>query len=115
MNNKTVYIRNKLTYRVKVSPAGQIPAVFQRRPSVKLEAVDTEGNVVVSNIGYYEPSTGTVHIEALTVQSVLSSNQYIKVFATPANESAIESLFNNIIEYDSHESVVKAVTVSART
>ena len=115
MNNKTVYIRNKLTDRVKVSPTGQVPAVFERRPSTKLEAVDTDGNVVISNIGYYEPDTGTVHIEALTVQSVLSSNQYIKVFATPANESAIDSLFNNIIEYDSYESLVKAVTVSART
>jgi len=68
----------------------------------------------VSNIGYYEPDSGVVHIESLTVQSVLSSNQYIKVFATPANESAIESLFSNIIEYDSHESLVKAVTVSSK-
>jgi hypothetical protein len=114
MNNKTVYIRNKLTDRVKVSPDGQVPAVFERRPSTKLEAVDTEGNVVVSNIGYYEPDAGIVHIEALTVQSVLSSNQYIKVFATPANESAIESLFSNIIEYDAFESVVKAVTVTSK-
>ena len=114
MNNKTVYIRNKLTDRVKVSPTGQVPAVFERRPSTKLEAVDTDGNVVVSNIGYYEPNTGTVHIEALTVQSVLSSNQYIKIFATPANESAIESLFNNIIKYDSYESTTKAVTVSSK-
>jgi hypothetical protein len=114
MNNKSVYIRNKLTDRVKVSPEGQVPAVFERRPSTKLEAVDTEGNVVVSNIGYYEPDAGVVHIEALTVQSILSSKQFIKVFAAPANESAIDSLFNNIIEYDSTESLVKAVIVTSK-
>jgi hypothetical protein len=114
MNNKTVYIRNKLTDRVKVSPTGQVPVVFERQPSTKLEAVDTEGNVVVSNIGYYDPEAGSIHIEALTVQSVLSSNQYIKVFAVPANESAIESVFSNIIEFDSYESLVKAVSVSAK-
>lgn len=114
MNNKTVYIRNKLTDRVKVSPTGQVPVVFERRPSTKLEAVDTDGNVVVSNIGYYDPEAGSIHIEALTVQSVFSSNQYIKVFAVPANQSAIESVFSNIIEYDSYESLVKAVSVSAK-
>ena len=114
MNNKTVYLRNKLTDRVKVSPEGQVPVVFERRPSTKLEAVDTEGNVVVSNVGYYDPTEGSVHIEALTVQSVLSSNQYIKVFATPANESAIDSVFSNIIDYDAFEGLVKAVSVSAK-
>ena len=113
-NNKTVYIRNKLTDRVKVSPPGRVPVVFDARPSTNLEMVDLDGNVVISNIGSYDPTAGTVTILGLTVQSVLSANNYIKVFATPANESAIESGYSNILKYDSEESIVKAVTILTR-
>ena len=113
-NGKSVYIRNKLTDRVKVSPEGRVPIVFDRLPSTKLEIVDTDGNVLVSNTGSYDPASGTVTILGLVVESVLSANNYIKIFAKPANESAIESKFNNIIKYDGTESNVYAVTVTAR-
>ena len=88
--------------------------VFDRLPSTKLEMVDIDGNVVVSNIGSYDPSAGTVTILDLNVQSTLNSNNYIKVFATPANESVVESYNNNILEYDASESVVKAVTTTTK-
>ena len=114
MNNQTVYIRNKLTDRVKVSKEGQVPIVFERRPSTKLEVVDMEGNIVVSSIGSYDPESGVVTISGLNVQSILSAFDYIKVFATPANESVVESQFSSILNYDAHESVTKAVTVTAR-
>lgn len=112
--NKTVFIRNKLTDRVKVSPAGRVPIVFDRLPSTKLEMVDVDGNIVISEVGYYEPSTGTLEILALNVQSTLNSNNYIKVFATPANQSVTESKNGNLLEYDETESVVKAVVVSSK-
>ena len=76
--------------------------------------VDLDGNIIVSNIGSYDPETGRVSIQALTVDSVLGNTNYIKVFATPANESAVESQFNNILRYDDTESVVAAVTVTSR-
>ena len=113
-NNKSVYIRNKLTDRVKVSPPGRVPVVFDAKPSTNLEMVDLDGNVVISNIGSYDPTAGTVTIVGLTVQSVLSANNYIKVFATPANESAIESGYSNILKFDSEETIVKAVTILTR-
>jgi hypothetical protein len=113
-NNQTVYIRNKLTDRVKVSAEGQVPVVFEVLPSTKLEVVDTDGNVVVSNIGNYEPDNGIVYITGLSVESVLSSNNYIKVFATPANESVIDADFSTILHHDADESVVKPVSVTSR-
>ena len=113
-NNKSVFIRNKLTDRVKVSPAGRVPIVFDRLPSTKLEMVDVDGNIVISEVGYYEPSTGVVEILALNVQNTLNSNNYIKVFATPANQSVTESTNGNLLEYDETESVVKAVVVSSK-
>ena len=114
MNNRTVFIRNKLTDRVKVSREGQVPVVFEAQPSTKLEVVDMDGNVLVSNIGSYDPDSGLVTISGLNVQSVVSAFNYIKVFATPANESVVESVFSSILHHDSKESVVKAVTVTAR-
>ena len=113
-NNKSVFIRNKLTDRVKVSPDGRVPIVFDRLPSTKLEMVDVDGNVVVSNIGSYDPAAGTVTILGLNVQSTLNSNNYIKIFATPANQSVVESVNSNLLEYDASESIVKAVTVSSK-
>ena len=113
-NNKTVFIRNKLQDKVKASPEGQVPIVFEVLPSNILEVVDTEGTVVVSNIGSYDPDSGIVTIDGLTVQSILSANNYIKVFATPANESVVNANFNNILKFDQSESVVQAVTITAR-
>jgi hypothetical protein len=97
-----------------VSPEGRTPIVFDRLPSTKLEMVDIDENVVVSNIGSYDPASGTVTILGLNVQSTLNSNNHIKLFATPANESAVESVRSNILEYDASESVVKAVTVTSK-
>ena len=114
MNNRSVYIRNKLTDKVKVSKEGQVPIVFETRPSTKLEVVDADGNVLVSNIGSYDPDSGVVSITGLTVESILSVFNYIKVFATPANESSIESQFGSILMHDATEDVVKAVTVTAK-
>jgi hypothetical protein len=114
MNGKIVYIRNKLNDKVKVSPDGAVPIIFDRLPSTKLEVVDLDGNVVVSNIGSYNPATGNVIILNLKVQSFMSANNYIKLYGTPANESAIESNFNNVLLFDESESIVKPVLVTVR-
>lgn len=114
MNNKTVYLRNKLTDRVKVSAEGTTPVIFDRLPSNKLEIVDLDEKVVVSNIGSYNPTTGVVTILNLNAQGLLSANNYIKVFGIPANESAVESNFSNLLIHDNSESIVKAIVVTAR-
>ena len=112
--NKNVYIRNKLQDRIKVSPAGTTPIIYEVLPSTALEMVDTDGNVMVSNIGSYDPDAGTVTINGLTVQAIMSANNYIKLFAVPANESVVTAEFNNVLLFDQSESVVQAVTVTTR-
>ena len=114
MNNKTVYIRNKLNDKIKVSPEGVVPIIFDKQPSNKLEIVDVDGNVIVSNIGSYQPETGEVTILNLNTQSLLSANNYIKIFAIPANESVVESKFKNLLIFDESESFVKSVVITSR-
>jgi len=112
--NRNVYIRNKLLDKVKVSAEGVVPIVFDRKPSNKLEMVDTKGVIVEDYIGNYEPLTGAVQILGLNVQNTNNQSNYIKIFGIPANESAIIPRFSGILKYDASESSVNAVTVTSR-
>ena len=112
--NRDVYIRNKLLDKVKVSAEGVVPVVFDRKPSNKLELVDSKGVIVIDYMGYYEPLTGAVEILNLNVQNTNNQSNYIKVFGIPANESAIIPRFSGILQYDASESSVNAVTVTSK-
>lgn len=112
--NKTVYIRNKLDQRIKISAEGVLPAVFETQPTNILELIDTEGNVLVDNIGSYDKVLGVVTITSLNVQSISGGRNFIKIFAIPANQSVINSVRNNIIRYDDEESFSKAILVDTR-
>lgn len=113
-DNKTVRIRNKLNQRVRISAEGVTPVIFETQPVDQLEMVDTEGNIVIDNIGSYDKSSGTVTITSLRVQSIAGTRNFIKVFAIPANQSVINSVRNNIIRYDEEESFSKAILVDTR-
>ena len=112
--NKDVYIRNKLDNKVRVSAAGAVPVIFDRKPSNKLEMVDLKGTLVKDDMGSYDPLTGNVQIFKLNVQSTGNATNYIKVFGIPANESAVLPKFSGILKYDAAESLVNSVTVRSR-
>lgn len=112
--NKTVFIRNKLDQRVRISAAGVTPVIFETQATTQLEMIDTAGNVVVDNIGEYDKTAGTVTFYGLNVQAIAGGRNYIKVFAIPANQSVVASVRNNIIRYDKEESFTKAVLVDTQ-
>ena len=112
--NKTVFIRNKLDQRVRISADGVTPPVFEIQAVSQLEMVDTSGEILIDNIGSYDKVAGTVTINALQVQSISGSRNFIKVFAVPANQAVVNSVRNNIIRYDSEESFTKAVLVDTQ-
>jgi len=112
--NKTVTIRNKLDQRTQISGPGVTPVIFQVQATNTLEMIDTEGEIVLDNVGSYDKLTGNVTITSLTVQSVPNSVNYIKVFAVPANQSVINSVRNNIVKYDADQSFTQAVIVDTR-
>ena len=112
--NKTVFIRNKLNQRIRISAEGVTPVVFETQATAQLEMVDTAGNVVIDNIGSYDKVQGTVTINALEVQSIQGGRNFIKIFAVPANQSVVNSVRNNIIKYDQEQSFTKAVLVDTQ-
>ena len=112
--NQNVYIRNKINDKIKISADGALPVVFDKRASNKLEMVNLNETVVIDYVGYYTPLTGEVQILNLYVQATGTSENYIKIFGIPANESAILPKFSGILIYDDTESSVNAVTVTSR-
>jgi hypothetical protein len=109
--NQTCFIRNKLDKRVRISPPGINPVVFDSKPSSDLELVSISGRILVSNIGSYNAAEGIVKIDGLTVQSIPNARNFIKIFAVPANESVVVAKLNNVVKYDAEESFAKAILV----
>jgi hypothetical protein len=66
--------------------------------SLTLQVMDTRGNVLVSNVGDYQPADGTVNFRAWRMER--ETNDIIKVNATPANQSTIMPLRNYLFELD---------------
>jgi hypothetical protein len=89
--NKACIIRNKLN-------------------SNKLEVFNTEDNIVViDNIGDY--SSDKVNIVGLQIDALIGSNNFIKVSATPANQSVVTPFRQDIVEYDLSRSFTQIVDV----
>ena len=72
--------------------------------STRLQLVDLNGNVKVTNVGSYDPAKGTVFLSALRVDKEGYVGSGIKVSATPANQSTISPLRNYIFALDSEAS-----------
>ena len=65
--------------------------------------------VEIDNAGDF--SGDTINIVGLTVDAFLGANQFIKLSATPANQSAVTPLREDIIEFDISQSFTKIVDV----
>ena len=113
-NNKTCYIRNKLDGRVRVSPAGVNPVIFDVSPTNVLELVDTNGVIVDDSIGHYDAEKGRVHINNLTIQRIVGGRNYIKLFSVPANQSVVDAKLSTILRHDGEESFTQSVIVDTR-
>ena len=78
--------------------------------SNKLEVFNAEDKKVeIDNAGDF--SGDTINIVGLTVDAFLGANQFIKLSATPANQSAVTPLREDIIEFDISQSFTKIVDV----
>lgn len=79
-SGRTCFIRNKLL-------------------SKKLEMVNIDGDVVVDNIGEYEPGEGKVLLQGFNPVSI-EGGSTLKVSAVPSNQSTVRPLRNYILNLD---------------
>jgi hypothetical protein len=72
-----------------------------------------EQEVVIDNIGSYDASKGTLDLVGFTTTSIIGNVSYIKISVTPANQSAISPLRQDILEYDEEPSFSSGVIVTS--
>ena len=90
---------------------GNACLIRNRLNSNILELFDTSSNtVIIDNLGNYERDTVT--IVGLQVDSISGSNTFVKLSATPANQSAISPLRQDVIRLDGDKSFTKIVDVA---
>lgn len=95
-NNAVCTIRNKLS-------------------SNELQIVDVDGNVQVNNIGTYNANTGVVSITGFTPVTITGGLTYIRISATPANQSTIIPLRNYVLNIDTSRSFASGTVDYGKT
>ena len=82
--------------------------------STKLQVVSaTDRSVVVDNVGSFDPANGIVNIVGLKPTTISGGVEFIKISATPANQSAISPQREDILVSDTDPSFATGVVVSS--
>lgn len=84
---------------------GTTAQVKNKLNSTTLQIFDLTGVVLAQNVGTYTPDTGKVSLENFVPTSIQGNLGYLKIFATPAKESAIKPIKNYILALDADETV----------
>ena len=71
------------------------------------------GTVLLDNVGNYSAASGTVTVNYFNPTSITGGVAYIKLAATPANQSVLTSTRNDVILHDPDRSTVNAVITEA--
>lgn len=83
--------------------------------STRLQLLDLNGVVKISNIGHFDPAKGEVFLNSLRVDKEGYVGRGIKISATPANQSTISPLRNYILSLDADTSTTKGTVGSGVT
>lgn len=93
---------------------GEVCVIRNKLNTTKLEILALSSqNILNDNVGSYQASTATVSIVGLLVEEIIGGTNYIKIKATPANQSAISPIRNDILEYDAGPSFSQGVVVTS--
>ena len=66
----------------------------------KLIITDTLGNVVRDNVGEYDAAAGKIELNGFAPTAITSGTNFLKISASPADESVVRPLRNYIIQLD---------------
>ena len=94
--------------------AGLTCKIRNQLNSNKLQVVTLDGiTVVVDNIGSYESASGILSMVGFTPSSIVGGVNYIKISVSPANQSAIAPIRQDILVFDEDPSFASAVIVTS--
>jgi hypothetical protein len=95
-NGKVSFLRNKLN-------------------SNQLQVINAStGESVVDNIGSYDAINGVLNLVSFAPSSITSGNSYIEFIVTPANQSVINPVRNQILKFDNGGSFSTATITNTR-
>jgi hypothetical protein len=83
--------------------------------STTLEIIDADGNIQRNDVGTYNPNTGVVVISGFNPVSILGGLSYIRISATPANQSTIIPLRNYVLNIDTSRSFASGIVDYGKT
>jgi len=93
---------------------GEVCIIRNKLNTTKLEVLSlVSQNILNDNIGSYQASTATVSIVGLLVEEIIGGTDYIKITVTPANQSAVSPIRNDVLEYDAGPSFSQGVVVTS--
>jgi hypothetical protein len=104
-------------YRVQSGPfeyGGVVGTIKNKLSSTALQIVDLQGNILLDNIGSYNPIAGTVDIVAFEPTQIITGQPYLIFSVTPENDSYIKPLRNYILRLDTAKSSATA-TIDRQT
>ena len=93
---------------------GQSCMIRNKLNSTKLEIATVNNSVIiVDNVGSYDAAAGTLSLVGFKPNSIIGGVNYIKISVTPANQSAIAPVRQDILDFDEDPSFASAVIVTS--
>ena len=94
---ESIITSSRFVYNSKVCTLRNAPL-----HSTKIQIIDINSNVIVDNVGSYDPTTGTVSLTEFLPESIVSGDSFISINAVPRDDSVFKPLRNTLITIGSN-------------
>ena len=83
---------------------GKVAQIKNVLNSTSLNIQDVDGNILLDNVGEYNPRTGKVSVVGFAPGAFIGGNTFLKVSVVPDNPAVIKPLRNYILRFDATNS-----------
>lgn len=94
---ESVITSSRFVYNSKICTLRNAPL-----HSTKIQIIDINSNVIVDNIGSYDPIKGTISLTGFLPESIVSGDSFISINAIPRDDSVFKPLRNTLITIGSN-------------
>ena len=77
----------------------EVCSIINKMGTTKLQIINNIGEVIVDNIGSYEPAAGKIRLVGFKPQSIIANTE-LKINGVPSNQGTLRSEKNFILQYD---------------